>query len=209
MTNPLLYPRACNTCGVVKPIEGFYPRCARCKVCFLDACRAKHAANPSVMRRRVMEWKKSNPDKVKVNGAAYRERHREKIRKSGLAHYYANRERLLFLQAESRKRNVDRIREYNARWDQENKDKANAKAARRRAQKMLATPTWADKEKILAFYSEAQKLTKQTGVEHHVDHIVPLISKMVCGLHVEHNLRVVPAVENLAKFNKFRPGAIA
>lgn len=70
----------------------------------------------------------------------------------------------------------------------------------------IATPAWADFDAIASVYKLRDKVTQETGVEHHVDHIVPLAGKMVCGLHVAANLRVIPAAENLRKSARFEPG---
>ena len=51
-------------------------------------------------------------------------------------------------------------------------------------------------------YLKAQELTKIAGERYVVDHIIPLISPEVCGLHVPWNLRVITQEENLKKYNK-------
>lgn len=42
-----------------------------------------------------------------------------------------------------------------------------------------------------------------TGLKWHVDHIVPLQGKQVCGLHKAINFQVIPAELNRKKYNKF------
>lgn len=79
-------------------------------------------------------------------------------------------------------------------------------AGERRATRVSATPRWLTKEDRLAIasvYERAATLTAQTGEKHEVDHIVPLRSKVVCGLHVPWNLRVMLAYKNRAKSNSF------
>ena len=66
-------------------------------------------------------------------------------------------------------------------------------------------PAWANRELIAEKYRMARKVSNQTGIKHHVDHIVPMISQFVCGLHVEHNLQVVPAAYNVSKKNRYWP----
>lgn len=73
----------------------------------------------------------------------------------------------------------------------------------RAAVKKYATPIWANADLINKIYEEAKHLTNTTGIKHEVDHIIPVRHPLVCGLHVETNLRVIPAVENLQKSNHY------
>lgn len=81
----------------------------------------------------------------------------------------------------------------------------NEKSARRRASIRNANVSWANKKKINEFYLEAKRLTIETGVKHHVDHIYPLTSDVICGLHNEFNLQVLTSFENPSKHNRFTP----
>lgn len=65
-----------------------------------------------------------------------------------------------------------------------------------------AMPPWADREAIAAVYAEAQRLTRETGIPHEVDHIEPLLGADASGLHVHYNLRVVTRTENRRKGNR-------
>lgn len=64
---------------------------------------------------------------------------------------------------------------------------------------------WANGETIKALYEEAQRLSLETGVQHHVDHVIPLQGEFVSGLHVETNMQILPYRENIAKKNRFEP----
>ena len=71
--------------------------------------------------------------------------------------------------------------------------------------KLNAIPAWANKFFIEEAYHLAKLREKMCGGVWHVDHIVPLKSKVVCGLHVEHNLRVIPGTDNIKKGNRYWP----
>ena len=57
-----------------------------------------------------------------------------------------------------------------------------------------------EKELILAIYSKSKRLTKETGIQHHVDHIKPLSKG---GRHYPSNLQILTAEENLKKSDKW------
>lgn len=77
------------------------------------------------------------------------------------------------------------------------------KAAARARNKYVkqATPPWADLAAIEVLYAQAERVTAQTGIPHHVDHFYPLCSKTMSGLHVPANMRIIPESENLRKGN--------
>jgi hypothetical protein len=93
----------------------------------------------------------------------------------------------------------------NRGYRKRNRGKKNAEHAKWLADKLQRTPKWADLKMIRKIYDTSTWITKVTGLEHHVDHIIPMRGKFVSGLHIAENLRVLPGPENLAKGSKFMP----
>jgi len=127
---------------------------------------------------------------------------REKKIKAAAEWKKNNREAVRKSNREWERRNKDKMSAYYSQWSKDNKGKRQASKARRRARECNATVSWADKEAIERMYKVSAFLTHKLGEPHHVDHIVPLQGKNVCGFHVEYNLQVITATENLKKANK-------
>ncbi len=68
-----------------------------------------------------------------------------------------------------------------------------------------ATPTWANKTAILTIYNKSRRLKAWLGEIYEVDHIVPIRSQFVCGLHCEANLRIISFDQNRVKSNRYWP----
>lgn len=142
-------------------------------------------------RRYNRQWRSKNSSKLKARNAAYQVAHKLKIKAWHAANYARNR---------------DAIKARIKAWAAKNPDIVGAHNARQRAAKLHAIAGWANHFFIREIYRLAQLRTKITGLTWHVDHIVPLRGKGVCGLHVENNLRVVPGAENCRKNNLTWPG---
>lgn len=131
---------------------------------------------------------------VRINSKNWRQNNLVKDRSNSLNYYYDHKERLL-LQRKSQTK----------RWREENPSLNCSKSASYRARKVKAEPNWltgVHKAHIKRTYKLAQITSEATGEKYHVDHIVPLKGKNICGLHVPWNLQVIPASVNLAKSNR-------
>ena len=102
--------------------------------------------------------------------------------------------------AEYNRNNPEINRATSSSWVKKNPDKSAALREKRRSRKLNAIPPWADHEAIKEIY----RMAKEQGL--HVDHIVPLVSPIVCGLHVHYNLQLLTPFENSSKGNRYWPG---
>lgn len=208
--------KTCNICQTFLPVSEFYRDShyrdnlkASCKKCLNARSMTWAAANRERSLANKRAWGQANPLKVAASNRKHRSANPDKLRAAYADWVARNPEK----KEAGRKRWKDRNRDtYLAAcsragraWREANPEKVTAKTARRRAQLRMAAVDWADKKAVLAFYREARRLTKEKGVPYQVDHIIPLQSRIVCGLHNEFNLRVVTATENKQKHNKFSP----
>lgn len=93
----------------------------------------------------------------------------------------------------------------NSNHYEQNKEYYAEKHLRYKLSKKNAVPAWyseLDRFALEEAYELCRIREEETGVKHHVDHIIPLQGIEVCGLHWYKNWQVIPAKENLSKGNK-------
>lgn len=162
----------------------------------------------------------NNKEKISIQSKNYREINKDSIaeydreryklnrikRINKVKQYYEiNKHKLLTQMKDYAESNKCKLKDYFREYYEANKDKFKSYVAKRRAIKLKATPNWLtidDFIEIEELYTCAQMFKLYTGQDYHVDHIVPLQGKNVCGLHVPWNLQVITAKENLSKHNK-------
>ena len=133
----------------------------------------------------------------------YRKANREKRLLQKKQWFLKNKDKVQVRRKKYYHANKDKFKKYMEQYRINNPEKINANKSKRRAAKLRATPEWADPKKIEHVYWVCNFLSKYIGIEHHVDHIHPLQSDMICGLHVHTNLQILTAEENRSKGNKF------
>lgn len=182
--------KTCLKCGVEKPRECFYARRGACITCVGAVNRERYRANPEKVAAINKAWRDANPGRKTAINKAWAKANPGRVAAINKTWVAANR---------TKRRTTVKA------WRLANPAKVNAQTARRVAAKLQATPAWANTSAIAAVYELATTLTELTGIPHQVDHQVPLRSKLVCGFHVEHNLEVVPAKDNMSKGNRSWP----
>lgn len=146
--------------------------------------RQKYIDNHDHIIKVRSDWANNNPDKVKSQQKRYFDKNRE-----------ARIEKIIQWKEE----NIERYTEAKKQWYKDNPHLNAFYSSKWRKECRKATPPWADTQKILAIYEESTSKTKESGISHHVDHIVPVQGKHVTGLHIHQNMRIIPASENVKK----------
>ena len=146
-----------------------------------------------------VEWVKGNETRADY----FREYNKREDVKDRKNEWYQENRETVINNAATRPAHV--LREYRNAWKANNKTQIRADTKARRRKHREATPPWLtrkQKSEIRQLYQIAISMTQTTGEQYVVDHIVPLRSHEVCGLHVPWNLRVITQEENLKKSNK-------
>jgi hypothetical protein len=134
-------------------------------------------------------WKEKNREKMLAKQREYQRKNKEVLNEKRRAKFKANPE-LYRKYFESQKANM---RKASRRYYQSKPWVKCTEEARRRAK---IKPDPADNKLIGKLYATCARISKCTGIPHHVDHIMPVCAG---GEHKPDNLRIITAVENMRK----------
>lgn len=189
--------KICTHCKIEKNISEFYkdPRgidglYAKCKCCHLIVSK---------------KWQANNREKIIHSAKKYRAEHIEQKQATWEAYYKKNKIAIAIYQKEYREKNKAKRQAICQAYQKKNPAKVCAATRKYQIAKINAQPAWANFNKIQEFYDTANSLNMLLGEWHSVDHIVPLTSKLVCGLHCEQNLQILTASQNSSKGNRYWP----
>ena len=185
--------KRCTKCGMTKPVTEFVRhrgerdgRYSRCKSCKAEDAKQYRGKNLGLVRSRSRHWYSDNQAKAQKQARTWKAAHPGRMAALWKQWATNNRQHL----ADYRKRNA---------W------RTLAHVRARQVAQITSTPKWANRFFMKEAYHLAMLRTKMLGFRWDVDHIVPIRSRLVCGLHVENNLQVIPMLANRQKGNKRWP----
>lgn len=171
-----------------------------CKECQRIRNAEYRLRNPESSRQRCKEWRQRISEEQREQIAAV-------ARERTKAWMEAHPERAMENKRRSNANDAARARKRS--WKKRHPEKVARNDVARRTRKQQATPQWNDDFKMRVIYRTAAVLTRLMKRSFHVDHIYPLRSKYMCGLHVHNNLQILPAAQNISKSNRRWPGQLA
>lgn len=212
--------KTCNKCEVELPLvyfhkqkAGKFGRRGRCKSCTKAYSKMRYKENSKSIKEYSTNYRAINPEYQKE----YYENNKGGILKRVQEYYKENKSKIQARNKKWREDTAETRREKSAVYREDNKNKIREyyqenkhyflqRNKYRKAAKLKATPRWLTEEHIKQmnqFYFFRGMVSGVVGKDYHVDHIVPLQGKNVCGLHVPWNLQILPAKENLSKGNSY------
>ncbi len=196
----------CKECKTVLTSANCYKRSARCKSCISEDRKLYYRGNRQKILIDVKTYALIHKEQKERYNKEYQKNNVLQIKKQRKLHYDKNREKLgLAVKADFLKNKPQRLKMRQA-WRKRNPHKINFYSAKRHAAKLQRIPKWLTKSdwiEIKWAYQIAKDLTKETGLVHEVDHIIPLQGKNISGLHCPQNLQILTKKENNTKNNKF------
>ena len=150
-----------------------------------------------------IEWRKKNPERVKALKLAEQKRNRPAANARNRRYAATHREQLNAAGLARRLAHPEKEKARTKAWAKTHPERMAAATARRRAATLRATPGWADKAKIQKVYDLCARF-RSLGCDFHVDHVIPLQGRNVCGLHVHNNLEIIEASKNRSKSNQLQ-----
>jgi hypothetical protein len=178
--------------------------------------RAYRAAHRDTINAKAKARRDAHPEQERARRKIYEEKYRalrrararteratrgEAIRAKDRAYYARKREHFKNYRAQHK----EAIKKTKRAWVLSNKGAMSAIRFKRIAAEHQAMPAWANMAAIKTIYEEAARLTQRTGIRHEVDHIIPIQSPLVCGLHCEANMQILTKAENRLKSNSLTP----
>lgn len=201
--------KPCGKCKKIRPIEDFSEAQLNwsgwCIDCKRELDSEIYYKNSDYRKEQASNYYYDNIEKAKENNKSYREKNKEILKLKAKEYVNNNRDSILEKHRIYYQNNRDRILSYVSEYNKIYRGEANARNSKYRSSRLQSCPKWADRKKIKEIYKEAKRITKETGIIHVVDHIIPLRGRLVSGLHVHENLQIIPFVDNCIKSNKFKP----
>jgi 5-methylcytosine-specific restriction endonuclease McrA len=201
--------KICPSCTFVLPEDKFY-RNSKAKDGLQGYCIACSKAKDKERRSLgyFKEYRKENAEAISERQSKYREANADVVKLRNKDYREGNKDRVAGSRRAYASSNPEKVKESQRKYQKSNRHRYAMYASKRRFVARQAEPLWltpADKKRIELTWGLSELKTFVTGVEHEVDHIVPLSSKDVCGLHVPWNLRVIPKSDNRSKQNRHWP----